>query len=55
MLLIVSKDNMQSLNSTVSLSEIEKCLIIAGLYVLKNKQTDDTYKAFVQKLIDKVG
>lgn len=46
---------MQSLNSLISLSEIEKCLIIAGLYTLKNKQTDETYKVFVQKLIDKMG
>jgi len=39
----------------VSLSQIETCLIIAGLYTVKNKQIDDDYKKTVQKLIDKIA
>lgn len=46
---------LKSSNVLVSLSEIEVCLIIAGLYTVKGKQTDESYKAFVQKLIDKVA
>lgn len=45
---------LSSSNTMVSLSEIEVCLIIAGLYTVKGKQTDESYKTFVQNLIDKV-
>jgi hypothetical protein len=44
-----------SSNVLISLSEIEVCLIIAGLYTVKGKQTDESYKTMVQKLIDKVS
>lgn len=46
---------LRSSNILLSLSEIETCLIIAGLYTVKGKQTDDSYKEMVQKLIDKVS
>ena len=45
---------LSSSNAMVSLSEIEVCVIIAGLYSIKGKQTDESYKDFVQNLIDKV-
>ena len=45
---------LSSSNVMISLSEIEVCLIIAGLYTVKGKQTDESYKDFVQNLIDKV-
>jgi len=44
-----------SSNILISLSEIETCLIIAGLYTVKGKQTDESYKVFVQQLINKVA
>lgn len=46
---------LRSSNILVSLSEIETCLIIAGLYSVKGKQTDKQYQEYVQKLIDKVA
>lgn len=46
---------LRSSNVLVSLSEIEVCLIIAGLYTVKGKQVDESYKGMVQKLIDKVS
>jgi len=46
---------LKSSNVLISLSEIEVCLIIAGLYTVKGKQTDESYKDFVQNLIDKVA
>ena len=46
---------LSSSNAMVSLSEIEVCVIIAGLYSIKCKQTDESYKDFVQNLIDKVA
>ena len=45
---------LSSSNVMISLSEIEVCLIIAGLYTVKGKQTDESYKDFVQNLINKV-
>jgi hypothetical protein len=45
---------LKSSNTLISVSEIERCLIIAGLYSVKGKQDDDSYKVFIQKLIDKV-
>lgn len=46
---------LRSSNVLVSLSEIEVCLVIAGLFTVKSKQTDESYKMMVQKLIDKVA
>lgn len=46
---------LKSSNVLISLSEIEVCLIIAGLYTVKGKQNDESYKIFVQQLIDKVA
>lgn len=46
---------LKSANVILSLSEIEICLIIAGLYTVKNKQTDNHYKNYIQKLIDKIS
>ena len=46
---------LSSLNIMVSLSEIEACLIIAGLYTVKGKQEEESYKNMVQKLIDKIS
>lgn len=46
---------LKSSNVLISLSEIEVCLIIAGLYTVKGKQADESYKDFVQNLIDKVA
>jgi len=46
---------LKSSNVLISLSEIEVCLIIAGLYTVKGKQADESYKIFVQQLIDKVS
>lgn len=45
---------LRSSNVMISVSEVEVCLIIAGLFNVKNKQTDESYKMMVQKLIDKV-
>lgn len=45
---------LRSSNVLISLSEIEVCLIIAGLYTVKGKQVDESYKDFVQNLIDKM-
>jgi len=45
---------LKSSNTLISVSEIEKCLIIAGLISIKGQQSDDSYKVFIQKLIDKV-
>lgn len=36
-----------------SCSEFEICMIIAGLYLMKDKQ-EDAYKGMVQQLIDKI-
>lgn len=36
-----------------SFSEFEICIIIAGLYLMKDKQ-EDAYKGMVQRLIDKI-
>jgi len=46
---------LRSSNILISLSEIEVCLIIAGLYTVKGKQADEYYKDTIQKLIDKVA
>lgn len=46
---------LSSSNVLVSLSEIEVCLIIAGLYTVKGKQVDESYKKTIQNLIDKVS
>ena len=46
---------LRSSNVLISLSELETCLIIAGLYTVKSKQEDESYKKMVQKLIDKVS
>jgi nitrogen fixation-related uncharacterized protein len=46
---------LSSSNILVSLSQIEACLLIAGLYTVKNKQIDDDYKKTIQKLIDKIA
>jgi hypothetical protein len=46
---------LSSSNVLVSLSEIEVCLIIAGLYTIKGKQVDESYKKTIQNLIDKVS
>lgn len=45
---------LQSLNTNVSLSETEKCMIVAGLFGLKQKQTDDYYKEAISQLIEKI-
>lgn len=53
---VVSERTMlKSSNILVSLSEIETCLVIAGLYTVKSKQTDEIYKKTIQQLIDKVS
>lgn len=46
---------LQSSNILLSLSEIETCLVIAGLYTVKSKQDDESYKQYVQKIIDKIA
>lgn len=46
---------LRSSNVLIFLSEIEVCLIIAGLYTVKGKQVDEYYKDTIQKLIDKVA
>ncbi len=46
---------LRSSNILISLSELETCLIIAGLYTVKSKQEDESYKKIVQKLIDKIS
>lgn len=46
---------LRSSNILISLSEIEVCLIIAGLYTVKSKQVDEYYKDTIQKLINKVS
>lgn len=45
----------RSSNILVSLSEIETCLVIAGLYTVKGKQVDESYRKTVQQLIDKIS
>lgn len=38
----------------MNFSQFDNCLIIAGLYLLKDKQ-EESWKPMVQKLIDKVS
>jgi hypothetical protein len=38
----------------VGFSQFDNCLIIAGLYLLKDKQ-EESWKPMVQKLIDKIA
>lgn len=41
-------------NIQVSLSQLDVCMIIAGLYTVKAKQSDDLSKRMIQKIIDKM-
>jgi uncharacterized membrane protein (DUF485 family) len=38
----------------IKVSQLEICMILAGLYKVKANQTDDIYKEMVQKIIDKI-
>ena len=42
-------------NISVSLSQLDICMIIAGLYTVKAKQNDDLSKKMIQKIIDKMA
>lgn len=46
---------LRSSNILISLSELETCMVIAGLYTVKGKQVDESYRQMVQKLIDKIA
>jgi hypothetical protein len=46
---------LRSSNVLISLSELETCMVIAGLYTVKGKQVDESYRQMVQKLIDKIA
>ena len=47
--------NILESNIQISLSQLDICMVLAGLYSVKAKQEDDLSKKMVQKIIDKIA